>query len=208
MKPAFLLCESYSVDFGVSENIIIRHTNHSNWTIPTIDLWPRVHWPFPFLGHISLTEGQRYDKLYLFRVYTTKRVSWYAFWNFDPILTSSKNCWNFSEGYPSQIFLVAFRQPKTTFKPLSPWKCHGILRLFLYYQARFERAPRRAAYSEHSIAIHSISMACYVIAVRAIVCFELPPREASNSCDVWKLTSRDFIAFIFDWSKLCFLCAY
>ena len=40
-----------------------------------------------------------------------------------------------------------------------------------------------AAYSEHSIAIHSISMACYVNAVRAIVCFELPAREASNFCD-------------------------
>ena len=39
-------------------------------------------------------------------------------------------------------------------------------------------------------------MACYVNAVRAIVCFELPAQEASNFCDFWKLTSCDFIAFI------------
>ena len=53
-----------------------------------------------------------------------------------------------------------------------------------------------AAYSEHSIAIHSISMAGYVNTIRAIVCFELPAREASSFCDFWKLTSCDFIAFI------------
>ena len=52
------------------------------------------------------------------------------------------------------------------------------------------------AYSEHSIAIHSISMAGCVNAVWAIVCFELPAREASSFCDFWKLTSWDFIAFI------------
>ena len=39
-------------------------------------------------------------------------------------------------------------------------------------------------------------MASYVNAVRAIVCFELPDREASNFCDFWKFTSCDFIAFI------------
>ena len=39
-------------------------------------------------------------------------------------------------------------------------------------------------------------MAGYVNAVRAIVCFELPAREASSFCDFWKLTSYDFIAFI------------
>ena len=43
-----------------------------------------------------------------------------------------------------------------------------------------------AAYSEHSIAIHSISMAGYVNAVRAIVCFELPAREASSFCDFFE----------------------
>ena len=52
------------------------------------------------------------------------------------------------------------------------------------------------AYSKHSIAIHSISMAGCVNAVRAIVCFELPAREASSFCDIWKLTSCDFISFI------------
>ena len=52
------------------------------------------------------------------------------------------------------------------------------------------------AYSKHSIAIHSISMAGCVNAVRAIVCFELPARKASSFCDFWKLTSCDFIAFI------------
>ena len=39
-------------------------------------------------------------------------------------------------------------------------------------------------------------MASYVNAVRAIVCFELPAREASNFCNFWKLTSCDFVAFI------------
>ena len=49
-------------------------------------------------------------------------------------------------------------------------------------------------------------MACYVNAVRAIVCFELPAREASNFCDFWKLTSCDFHRILlFDWNKLFFL---
>ena len=39
-------------------------------------------------------------------------------------------------------------------------------------------------------------MAGYVNAVRAIVCFELPAREASSFCDFWKLTYCEFIAFI------------
>ena len=41
-----------------------------------------------------------------------------------------------------------------------------------------ERASTEAAYSEHSI-----SMAGYVNAVLAFVCFELPAREASRFCD-------------------------
>ena len=40
-----------------------------------------------------------------------------------------------------------------------------------------------AAYSEHSRAIHSISIAGYVHAVPAFVCFELPALEASSFCD-------------------------
>ena len=39
-------------------------------------------------------------------------------------------------------------------------------------------------------------MAAYVNAVRAIVCFEFPAREASSFCDFLKLTSCDFITFI------------
>ena len=63
-----------------------------------------------------------------------------------------------------------------------------------------------AVYSEHSIAIHSISMAGYVNAVPAFVCFELPTREASSFGDFWKLTScDDRIYLLFDWSKLLFL---
>ena len=46
-----------------------------------------------------------------------------------------------------------------------------------------QASSTEAAYSEHSIAIHSISMAGYVNAVRAIVCFKLPAREASSFCD-------------------------
>ena len=64
---------------------------------------------------------------------------------------------------------------------------------------------------KHSIAIHSISMAGCVNAVRAFVCFERPAREASSFCDFWKLTSYDFIAFIscFIEINLSFLtCAY
>ena len=40
-----------------------------------------------------------------------------------------------------------------------------------------------AAHSEHSTAIHSISMAGYVNAVPSFVCFGLPAREASSFCD-------------------------
>ena len=52
------------------------------------------------------------------------------------------------------------------------------------------------AYSKHSIAIDSISMAGCINAVWAIVCFEIPAREASIFCDFWKLTSCNFIALI------------
>ena len=39
-------------------------------------------------------------------------------------------------------------------------------------------------------------MAGCVNTVRAIVCFELPAREASSFCDFFKLASCDFIAVI------------
>ena len=55
--------------------------------------------------------------------------------------------------------------------------------------------PRKAAYSEHSIAFHSISKAGYVTAVLAIVRTELRAREASSFCDFWKITSCDFTLF-------------
>ena len=61
---------------------------------------------------------------------------------------------------------------------------------------KIAESSTEAAYSEHSIVIHSISMAGYVHAVPALVCFELPAREASSFCDFLKLTSCDFIAFI------------
>ena len=59
-----------------------------------------------------------------------------------------------------------------------------------------------AAYSEHSI-----SIAGFVNAVRAIVCFELPAREASNfEIDLLRFHR---IYLLFDWTKLFFfLCAY
>ena len=66
----------------------------------------------------------------------------------------------------------------------------------LLTDAELWASSTEAAYSEHAIAIHSISMVGYVNAVRAIVCFELPAREASNFCDFWKWTSCNFIAFI------------
>ena len=45
-----------------------------------------------------------------------------------------------------------------------------------------ERAPMEAAYSEHSIAIYSISMVGYVNAIPAFVCFEAPsPRGQAVS---------------------------
>ena len=43
--------------------------------------------------------------------------------------------------------------------------------------------PPKGAYSEHSIAIHSISKAGYVTAVLAIVRTELLAREARSFCD-------------------------
>ena len=75
-----------------------------------------------------------------------------------------------------------------------------------FFENRKNCSPE-AAYSEHSIAIHSISMAGYVNAVPAFVCFELPARGASSFCDFWKLTSCDFIAFIASMIKVnfCFL---
>ena len=68
-----------------------------------------------------------------------------------------------------------------------------------------------AAYSDNSIAINSIAMAGCVNAVRAIVCFELPAQEASSFCDIWKLTSCDFIVFISSLIEVnfsFFRCAY
>ena len=47
-------------------------------------------------------------------------------------------------------------------------------------------------------------MAGYINTVRAIVCSKLPAQEASNFCDIWKLTSCDFIAFISSLMELNF----
>ena len=61
--------------------------------------------------------------------------------------------------------------------------------------ARWE-PPQKAAYSEHSIAIHSISKAGYVTAVLAIVrSCKLRAQEASSFCDFWKMTSCNFTLF-------------
>ena len=46
-----------------------------------------------------------------------------------------------------------------------------------------ENLHKRPPYSEHSIAIHSISNAGYVSAVLAIVRTELRAREANSFCD-------------------------
>ena len=69
-----------------------------------------------------------------------------------------------------------------------------------------------AAYSEHSIAIHSISMAGYVTAVPAFVCGELPAQEVSNK--FLRFFKTDLLRFhrlflLFKSSKPCcvFLCA-
>ena len=52
--------------------------------------------------------------------------------------------------------------------------------------------PWKATYSEHSIAIHSISKAGYATAVLFVVHEELRAREVSSFCDFWKFTSCDF----------------
>ena len=63
-------------------------------------------------------------------------------------------------------------------------------------------SPWKAADSEHSIAIHSISKVGYVTAVLAFVCTELHAQETSSFCDFWKMTSCDFnILFFFDSCK-------
>ena len=75
-----------------------------------------------------------------------------------------------------------------------------------------ERAPRwRGLFIKFKSYSFNFS-AGYVNAVRAIVCSELPAREASNFCDFWKLTSCDFIPFIssltdlnFDFCTSCLL---
>ena len=55
-----------------------------------------------------------------------------------------------------------------------------------------QKPPQKAAYSEHSIAFHSISKAGHVTAALAIVHTELRAREASGFCDFWKMTSCEF----------------
>ena len=50
---------------------------------------------------------------------------------------------------------------------------------------------------EHSLSIHSISMAGYVTTVLAFICGELSAREATTFCDFWKITSRNFTDFCF-----------
>ena len=47
--------------------------------------------------------------------------------------------------------------------------------------------PQKTAYSEHSIAFHSISMAGYVTAVLAFVCDKLHAQEASSFFDLFQL---------------------
>ena len=54
---------------------------------------------------------------------------------------------------------------------------------------------RKAVYSEHSIAIHSISKAGFVTAALAIVRTELRAWEASSFCDFWKITFCDVTLF-------------
>ena len=71
--------------------------------------------------------------------------------------------------------------------------------------ARWE-PPRMTVYSEHSIAIHSISKTGYVTAILAIVHPKLSAREASSFCDLWKMTSCDFTLFYYflTQSNICF----
>ena len=71
--------------------------------------------------------------------------------------------------------------------------------------ARWE-PPRKPAYSEHSIAIHSISMAGYVISVLGIVRAELCAREASSFCVFWTndLLRIHIILLFFDLIKRLF----
>ena len=58
-----------------------------------------------------------------------------------------------------------------------------------------ETLPRKDAYSEHSMAIHSISMSGYVTAVLAFVHAELRGRETSSFCNFFKVTFCDFTLF-------------
>ena len=70
-----------------------------------------------------------------------------------------------------------------------------------------ENLHEKAAYSEHSITIHSISMAGYVTTAPAFVSGKFKAREASNFCDFWKFTSCDFTALfsILTRENLCVL---
>ena len=56
-----------------------------------------------------------------------------------------------------------------------------------------ENLPRKVASSEHSIAIHYISMVDYT--VLAFVCAKLCAWEASGFCDLKKISSCDSVAF-------------
>ena len=69
-----------------------------------------------------------------------------------------------------------------------------------------QASPTQEAYSQHSIAMYSMSMAGYVTAVLVFVCSELPAREGSNFCDFQKIISCDFTEFFsfLTRAKLCF----
>ena len=48
---------------------------------------------------------------------------------------------------------------------------------------KIAETAHRASSTEAAYSEHSISIAGYVNAIPAFVCFELPAREASNFCD-------------------------
>ena len=66
---------------------------------------------------------------------------------------------------------------------------------FFIAETAHRASSTEAAYSQHSIAIHSISIAGYVTPVPAFLCGKLPGRKASSLCDFWKLTLLRFHPF-------------
>ena len=110
----------------------------------------------------------------------------------------NKNIWK------TQDFLASKRKKMRLNHERSFWKIA---------ETTHRASSTEAAYSEHSIAIHSISMAGYVNAVYFYTGYCLLRTPSPRGKQFLWFLKIDLLRFhhiylLFDWSKLFFLCAY